>query len=142
MLRRRIRIAIVILLLCTGHTFSGALHAQNVDARLTAVPLPTLSAAKAVDIANELKRKQSGSGNFTVVAIDWCKSSEFQPRYSDGSDMSVRGGKDEYAWFVTYLEPAPADIQKLVWWQSGLRRVSVIRIRDNGTADFMLGIRT
>jgi hypothetical protein len=145
MLKRKIRVTIVSLLFCVGWAFAGTIQApektvQSVDQTLATVPLPTVSAAEALDIAKKLKRnppagyRWARSDNYSIVAIDWCKSSDFKPRFSDGSNWSVLDDKDAYAWFVTYLEPPQG--------YPGTRSVSIIRIKDNGKADFMFGTRT
>jgi hypothetical protein len=138
MLKKKIPLAVFSLFCCVGCLFAKS--DKTVDGQLAAVPLPTLSAAEALDIAKELKRNPphayhwAGSDNYTVVAIDWCKSSDFRPRFSDGSNWLVRDDQDAYAWFVTYLE-APHG-------PSPIRSVGIIRIKNNGKADFMVGIRT
>jgi len=149
MLKRRSRETIVSLFFCVGWAFAGAIRAPEktvpyVEYELIHAPLPKLSVAEALGIAKELMRNPPAaypwarSDNYTIVAIDWCKASDFQPRFTDGSTWSVLDDKDAYAWFVTYLEPNQ-DIQTR---DRAPRSVWIIRIKDNGKADFMVGIRT
>lgn len=80
MLKRKIRITTVSLLFCVGWAFAATNKppekiAQNVDQMLAAVPLPTLSAAEALDIANKYKHSHETSNGSTSVAIHWAESS-------------------------------------------------------------------
>src|ERR1700723_3551704 len=132
MLKRKIQVTIVSLLFCVGWAFAGTIQEpekpiQNIDQALAAVPLPKLSAREALDIANKFRHSRTPSDGSAIVATDWCKSSDFQPRLSDGSDWSVLDDKDAYAWFVTYLEPPQG--------YSRIRSISIIRIKDDGKAD-------
>jgi hypothetical protein len=134
----RIRATIFTLLFCVGWTLAGRSQApekpiQNIDEALAAVRLPKLSAAEALDIANKLRRSRTPSDGSTIVAIDWCKSSDFRPRYVDGSDY-MGLNNDTYAWFITYIEPlnGPAHV----------RSIAIVRVYDNGRADFVPSART
>lgn len=147
MLKTKIRVTMVSLLFCVGWAFAGTIQAldktvQSVDQILANVPVPTVSAAEALAIATKLIKhnppaayRWAHSDNYTIVAIDWCKSSDFEPRFSDGSDWHVLNDKDAYAWFVTYLEPTQG-------YSGTTRSVGIIRIKDNGKADFMVRTRT
>ena len=92
MLRRKILVAVVLLFCCVGWMLAGRSQAsvkpiQNIDQALAAVPLPKLSAAEALDIANKLRHSRAPFDISTIVSIDWCKSSDFRPRYVDGADL-------------------------------------------------------
>lgn len=139
MLRGKILVAAVLLFCCVGWMLAGRSQAsvkpiQNIDQALAAVPRPNLSAAEALDIANKL-RHRAPSDISTIVAIDWCKSSDFRPRYVDGADL-VGLDNDAYAWFVTYIEPpngpAPAHV----------RSVAIVRVYNDGQAALIARIRT
>jgi len=140
MLRRKILVAVVLLFCCVGWMLAGRSQAsvkpiQNIDQALAAVPLPKLSAAEALDIANKLRHSRAPFDISTIVSIDWCKSSDFRPRYVDGADL-VGLDNDAYAWFVTYIEPpngpAPAHVRSVV----------IVRVYDDGQAAFIARIRT
>jgi hypothetical protein len=137
-MRMRVRATILTLLFCFGWTLAGRSQTpkkpiQNIDQALAAVPLPKLSAPEALEIANKFRHSRTPSDGSAIVAIDWCKSSDFWPHYIDGTTWEGlnSGG---YAWFVTYIEP-PSGPAKT-------RSVSIIRVTDDGVADFVPGVRT
>jgi hypothetical protein len=138
MLKRKIQVSIVSLVLCVGLAFASTNKTpekttQNVDQMLAAVPLPTLNAAEALDIANKYKRRDPAD-NSTIVAIDWCRSSDFQPRFSDGTSWNVPDNNDKYAWFVTYIDPKYGPFH--------VRTIVIVRVYDDGKVGSMIGIRT
>ncbi|MEP6669111.1 MAG: hypothetical protein ABJF10_08165 [Chthoniobacter sp.] len=116
-----------------------ATHGLAKTRPLPDVPPSALTVAQVLDIA----RRELGSNGDTVilVGVDWCKTSQFQPRYTTGGEFfELRQNPDEYCWFVTYLDkkadPAlPADRQKF-------REMTVIRIKNDGTAHRLGYIRT
>ena len=140
---KSVRMTTFTLLLCVGWATAGTQPSRTVQKpdkpvknlvqALAALPVPKLSAAEALDRANKLWRSRRGSDTSTVVAIEWCKSSDFWPRYVDGSDY-VGLNNDTYAWFITYIEPAngPAHV----------RSVAIIRVYDDGEAGFVPSIMT
>jgi hypothetical protein len=140
MQRKKVLGAIALLFCCIGWMLAGRSQAsvkpiQNIDEALAAVPLPKLSAAEALDIAKKLTDSRAPFGISTVVAIDWCKSSDFHPRYVDGADL-LGLNNDKYAWFITYIEP-PSGLAPV-----HVRSVAILRIYDNGHADIVAKVRT
>jgi len=128
-MQKKVLVAVALLFCCVGWMLAGRSQAsvkpiQNIDAALAAVPLPKLTAAEVLDIAKKLTDGRAPFGISTIVAIDWCKSSDFRPRYVDGADL-LGLNNDKYAWFVTNIEPpsgpAPAHV----------RSVAIVRIYDN-----------
>jgi hypothetical protein len=104
------------------------------------VPPHKLTATGALAIAE--KQLGKDAGRFTLVGLEWFKSSEFKPRYFDGTQYTAGDDHpDDYCWFVTYLykrEAGPG--------ASGSGRkfdeVLVIRIKDDGTIGRFIGART
>lgn len=98
------------------------------------VPPSALTVAQVLDIA----RKELGSNADAVilVGVDWCKTAQFQPRYTTGDgypDLEEKSG--EYCWFITYLDKKadptqPADRPKF-------REITLIRIQNDGTAHIL-----
>jgi hypothetical protein len=138
-MRIKIRATIFTLLFCVGLTLAGKSQApekpiRNIDQALAAIPLPKLSAAEALDTAKKYAKGRARPDNYTIVAIDWCKSSDFKPAFSDGYQWSVIDDQSAYAWFVTFIV--------LTQEYSGTRFVGVIRVKENGKVDGMVGTRT
>jgi len=115
-------------------------HAAAATALLPEVPAHKLTPAGALAIAE--KQLGKDAGRFTLVGIEWFKTSEFKPRYFDGTQYTAAGDHpDDYCWFVTYLYQREANPGA-----SGSERkfdeVLVIRLKDDGTIGRFIGART
>ncbi len=98
---------------------------QNVDCLLAAVPMPTLAATRVLQIAQQ---RMKGLENYTLVGLDWCKASEFKPRFSDGITYSpLNDQPNEYSWFLTYVGPDPQP------GYPNVKAVRVLRIKPDGS---------
>ena len=105
---------------------------HNIDCVLAAVPMPTLTVTQVLEIA---KQRMSDSKNYTVVGLDWCKASEFQPRYNDGTQYSpANDHANEYSWFLTYVYPDPL--------RPNYKAVFVLRIKPDGSMGVFIGTRS
>src|SRR5882672_11259277 len=106
---------------------------------LPEIPVPTLAVTNVLAIAQQ--HVPSGFSNCTLVAVEWCKASEFQPRYSDGTHFSSdTDDPNEYCWFLTYVYTN----KRLPKGDGGKRRfnsVFVLRVKDNGTIRPLAGFR-
>jgi hypothetical protein len=143
MLKKQILMATILLFFSMLRVPSlfGACHedmagSQNIDQALASVPLPKITAEEAAAITK--KYRSVRDENYTIVAIEWCKSSNFQPNFDDGTDWDDR---EAYAWFVTCVEPAKGPFEP-PFDKLGIRSVFIMRIRDNRKVDVMEGVRT
>jgi hypothetical protein len=132
---------------CREEMVGGQSVDQAAEQALAAIPLPKITAEQALPIANaELalettKKKSEPPVGWTIVAIEWCKSSNFQPSVATYGSYTVLDDREAYAWFVTYLGPKHAP----PFDESGPKSVPsvyIIRIKDNRKADGLIGTRT
>ena len=110
---------------------------------LPEIPIPKLAVEKVLSIANQTMRPVSGVTDLTLVGIDWCKSSEFKPRFSAGNIAYTPGQDhpDEYSWFLTYVskdERLPKASQ--ISYQNRFNSVNILRIKDDGQIGVFIGI--
>lgn len=110
---------------------------------LPEIPIPKLTATQALAIA---QHHMTNFTNYTLVAIEWCNSTTFQPRFSDGTHYTpANDHPNEYSWFVTYVYKEEV-IDKLDS-EMGLNRhrrfnsVLVERIKDDGQIGILIGTR-
>ncbi len=109
---------------------------------LPEVPVPKLTATQALAIA---QKRLSNAKNFTLVGIEWCKASDFKPRFSDGTQYSPGNDHaDEYSWFVTYVyrDEEVADAFKKMGITRQFNAVSIVRINNDGQVASFVGFRT
>ncbi|HXR48620.1 MAG TPA: hypothetical protein VN784_14385 [Candidatus Limnocylindrales bacterium] len=114
-------------------------YGDAVTVPLPEIPAPELTAPQVLAIAQQ---HLGSSTNYTLVSIDWCKASDFQPRYSDGTDYSP--GNDEpngYSWFITYVY-RDEQMAKAFGGKSRFNSVLVMRIKDDGKTGLFIGGRT
>jgi len=103
------------------------------------VPPSALTVTQVLDLA----RKELGNNADAVilVGVDWCKTSQFQPRYTTGGEFyELHQNPDEYCWFVTYLDKK-AD-PSLPAHQQKFREMTVLRIKNDGTVHRLGMVRT
>ncbi len=97
---------------------------------LPEVAVPKLTATEVLAIAQKNMAKSTNS--FVLVAVDWYKASDFQPRFNDGITYSPgRDDPEGYSWFVTYLY-RDEELQKNLHVKRRFNTVRVMRIKDNG----------
>ncbi len=109
-------------------------HAITLD--LPEIPPASSSATEAIKkmenyLADRISEHDIG---MVLIAVEWCRSDQFQPRLSDGKQWHVTRGKDEWSWFFTY-----AIRSKNLKTFSGVR---IMRIRDSGEIDGLDSTRT
>jgi hypothetical protein len=103
------------------------------------VPVPALSVDKVLAIAQKALGRNPDA--VMLVGVDWCQTSKFRPRYSTGGGYhDLETNPQEYCWFVTFIDKKadpnlPADGQKF-------REITLIRIRNDGTAQILIETRT
>lgn len=105
------------------------------------IPRPKLSATQAMAIAERL----GTPAGYTLVAVDWCKASDFKPRYSDGTQWSPGSDHpDDYSWFLTYVfKDADIDrVEKSIGVTHEFNSVAVVRIEDDGQRGALIGWRS
>jgi hypothetical protein len=124
----------ILVALLIGHCMAGT-------AVLPEIPAPKLTASQAIEVA---KQRMGDSTNFTLVGIDWCKSSTFQPRFNDGTQYSPgKDHPDDYSWFLTYVYKDDQMEKGLTGM--GIKRqfnaVHVIRVKDDGQIGAFVGFR-
>jgi hypothetical protein len=94
--------------------------------------MPTLETTRVIEIA---RRRVSALKNYTLVGIDWCRASEFKPRFSDGTDYSPGNDQpNDYSWFLTYMYPDPG--------RPNYKKVLVVRIKPDGSPGVFIGFRS
>ncbi len=104
--------------------------------RLPEIPNARLSVTEAIKKMEAYLKAhgQESDGGMVLVAVEWCRGDQFQPRLSDGTQWHVIEGKEEWSWFFTY-----AIRGKDPKTFSGIR---VMRIRDTGEIGGLIGTRT
>lgn len=118
-----------------GHCVAGL-------AVLPEIPVPKLTASQALAIAQQQMTNATG---FTLVGIEWCKSSAFQPRFNDGTHWWPGDDHpDEYSWFVTYVykDEQLDERMRRIGIKRRFNEVCVIRVRDDGQIGRFDGFRT
>ena len=103
---------------------------------LPPIPVPKLTAAQAMAIAQA--HLGPDSARYTLVGVDWHKSSDFQPRFAVAQYTPANDHPEEYSWFMTYvyrdnLVPGTEATQPFT-------AEHVIRIRDDGEIGAFIGI--
>jgi hypothetical protein len=112
---------------------------------LPPIPRPKLTAGQAIEIAQ--KSFKSDPLKLLLVAVDWYKSSEFQPRFSDGTQWQpVNDHPNDFSWFVTFAYKDPEIAKWLEKHPDGPTREftssTIVRVKDDGTIGEMVGVRT
>ena len=100
---------------------------------LPEIPVSKLGVSRALAI---FQKQMKHSTNYAVVAIDWCKASEFHPRVGGGRWFTGLDDPNEYSWFVTYLYKDKQQdklLKELGRKKQQFNSASVIRIKDDGT---------
>jgi hypothetical protein len=114
------------------YTTSAAIAASVL---LQDIPVPKLSAIDALAIA---QREIANDAKLTLITIEWCRASDFQPRVSDGTTfLPLDDQPNGYSWVVTYVTKD----QTIERRKGSSRRLTVIRIKDDGTIGKLVGIR-
>jgi hypothetical protein len=83
--------------------------------------------------------------NCCVIAINWCKASDFQPRLGDAHWSPGFDDPEKYCWFVTYLyrdlEREKTDRQFGSNPTRQFNSCGVIRVKDDGTIGQFIGFQ-
>ena len=108
---------------------------------LPEIPVPRLAPAQVLAIAQQ---RIGTATDYTLVGLDWRKSSDFQPRFSDGTQYSPADDQpDEYSWFVTYVY-RDREMDEAYRKMRIVRRfnaVRVLRIKADGSVGVFIGAR-
>ncbi len=120
-----------------GHCMAGT-------SVLREIPVSKLGISQALTIfERQMTLDSTNHFVYSVVSIDWCKASEFQPRIGDWRWIPGHDDPNEYSWFVTYIykdEQREKDLK-----ERGIKRrfneVGVTRIKDDGKIGFFIGAR-
>lgn len=101
---------------------------------LPEIPVPALTPEQALAIA-----RREVDAAYLLVALEWANPSEFQPHVNDGTNWHALDSKDEYAWLVTYVfhDKQLAGLRS----ESPFNAVCILRIKPDGTIDFLVGTR-
>ena len=124
--------------LVTSLTHSGAAGV----AVLPEIPVPKLAPAQVLAIAQQ---RIGTATDYTLVGLDWYKSSDFQPRFSDGAHYSpAHDQPGEYSWFVTYVyrDKQTDEAFKKMGIVRRFNAVRVLRIKADGSVGVFIGSRS
>ncbi len=124
LLKLFLQLILVLTLCCSSDLLAGTITPDVPPAKLTAV--------EALELANKQIPKDAP---LRVVAIEWCQTSKFQPRISDGTQYDFQEAPEEWSWFVTFVDAKP-DMARNPF------PVHVIRVRNNRTTEIPSGTRT
>ena len=130
-------------------TIVAAFFATHLMARcLGGLSIPDLPAHKleVPEVLSIFHKLQHHDTNYSVIAIDWHKASDFQPRFGDATYSPATDHPNEYSWFVTYLYKDEF-LEKLLEAQKPARKIAprqfnsvrVTRIKDDGQMGVFIG---
>jgi hypothetical protein len=111
-------------------------------ADISAVPVPKMTPAQVLAIAEPRIQSRPQCSTCSVVEVAWAKNSSFQARISSGTQWHVLSDPaDDYSWFVTFVF-RDEEMAKLMGTAPGRINESVtIRIKDDGKDGTLIGTR-
>jgi len=110
--------------------------------RLPDIPTPTLTATQVIAIGE--KRFGERAKDYTLVAIEWQKSSAYQPRVSTGATYTPANDQpDEYSWFLTYVtrDEREAEAMMRMGISQHFNSALTQRIKDGGEDGLFIGVQ-
>ena len=96
-----------------------------------------MTAARAIKVAVPDLERRLKAGAFSIISVQWNTPTRFRPHYSDGISWNFDNEPNEWSWFITYTVPAEKS-------ETGQKQVNiyVLRIRENGSVEAPVGLRT
>ena len=119
--------SLIILSVVVAHAFT---------VKLPHIPTSKLSASEAIGKLDDYLKAnfKDGDSGMVLIAVEWCRGDNFQPRLSDGTQWHVTEGKQEWSWFFTYAVHGKTS--------KTFSDIRVMQIRDSGEVNSVGGNRT